>query len=311
MKWFKRYKEFRKGMHVSSYMTSNKNNIKLILFTAVFSLCFINIYRPFDSTEWYDVSGFYYFVYSFLLVLTGILVIAASRFGMSRFIKRNKLHNVEYFLWVLIEILILSIIYTIYTITARPELTWWHFSDVMIVFEQINLKTILVIILPYIVSWLYFANEDKRKKIRTILEKEKTVLPNAIVQFCDENDELRFSAQTGNVVLLESADNYVEITYLNQGVPTKFLLRNTLKRLSNTTLYNSPIKRCHRSRMVNFAHVEALRKQPNGIYLEIDVPNIKMISVSKSYQDEVTEFFLHYKNSIDLNIPILEKKDYK
>ncbi|MFA6832181.1 MAG: LytTR family transcriptional regulator DNA-binding domain-containing protein [Bacteroidaceae bacterium] len=311
MKWFKYYKEFRKGMRVSSYMTSNKNNIKLILFTAVFSLCFINIYRPFDSTKWYNISSFYYFVYSSLLVLTGILVIAASRYAMSRFIKRNKLHNIEYFLWVVVEILILSIIYTIYTIAARPELTWWHFSDVIIVFEQINLKTILVIILPYIVSWLYFSNEDKRKKIRSILEKEKTVLPNALLQFRDENDELKFSAKTGNIVLLESADNYVEITYLNQGVPTKFLLRNTLKRLSNTSLQNSPIKRCHRSRMVNFAHVEALRKQPNGLYLEIDIPNIQMISVSKSYQDDVTEFFLHYKEIIDLNDYDKIKNDYE
>jgi len=292
-------------------MTSNKNNIKLILFTAVFSLCFINIYRPFDSTKWYNISSFYYFVYSSLLVLTGILVIAASRYAMSRFIKRNKLHNIEYFLWVVVEILILSIIYTIYTIAARPELTWWHFSDVIIVFEQINLKTILVIILPYIVSWLYFSNEDKRKKIRSILEKEKTVLPNALLQFRDENDELKFSAKTGNIVLLESADNYVEITYLNQGVPTKFLLRNTLKRLSNTSLQNSPIKRCHRSRMVNFAHVEALRKQPNGLYLEIDIPNIQMISVSKSYQDDVTEFFLHYKEIIDLNDYDKIKNDYE
>ncbi len=310
MKWLKRYKEFRKGMHVSSYMTSNRNNIKLILFTAVFSLCFINIYRPFDSTEWYDVSDFAYFIYSFLLVLTGILVIAASRFTMSRFVKRNRLHNVEYFLWVLVEVLILSIIYTIYTIAARPELTWWHFSDVIIVFEQINLKTILIIILPYIVSWLYFANEDKRKTIRTILEKEKTTLPDAVIAFCDENDEWKFSAQTGNVVLLESADNYVEITYLNKGVPTKFLLRNSLKRLSSTTLRNSPIKRCHRSRMVNFAHVEALRKQSNGIYLELDIPNTKMISVSKSYQDEVTEFFLHYKESTEVLDAEIIKKNY-
>jgi len=310
MKWLKRYKEFRKGMHVSSYMTSNKNNIKLILFTAVFSLCFINIYRPFDSTEWYDVSGFAYFIYSFLLVLTGILVIAASRFTMSRFVKRNRLHNVEYFLWVLVEVLILSVIYTIYTIAARPELTWWNFSDVIIVFEQINLKTILVIILPYIVSWLYFANEDKRKTIRSILEKEKTTLPDAVIPFCDENDEWKFSAQTGNVVLLESADNYVEITYLNKGVPTKFLLRNSLKRLSSTILRNSPIKRCHRSRMVNFAHVEALRKQSNGIYLELDIPNTKMISVSKSYQDEVTEFFLHYKEKTEVMDAEMPRKDY-
>lgn len=308
---FKRYKEFRKSMHVSSYMSSNKNNIKLILFTAVFSLCFINIYRPFDSTEWYAVSSFYYFVYSFLLVLTGILVIALSRFLMSQFIKRNKLHNVEYFLWVLVEILILSIIYTIYTISARPELTWWHVSDVIVVFEQINLKTILIIILPYIVSWLYFSNEDKRKKIRAILKREKTVLPNAIVQFCDENEELKFSTQVGNIVLLESADNYVEITYLNQGIPSKFLIRNTLKRLSNTTLYNSSIKRCHRSRMVNFAHVEALRKQSNGIYLEIDVPDIKMISVSKSYQDEVTEFFLYYNEGTNFTDNKKLNKDCK
>ena len=62
----------KKGKSVDDYLINKANLVKLIAFTAVFALCFINIYRPFNSENWYHVSPIKYFLFSFLLVLTGI-----------------------------------------------------------------------------------------------------------------------------------------------------------------------------------------------------------------------------------------------
>ncbi|MBO4371003.1 MAG: hypothetical protein J5808_06560, partial [Paludibacteraceae bacterium] len=94
-----------KGGKVEEYMTDKGNLVKLVIFTAVFSLVFINSYRPFDSTSWHqESSAFAYFIGSFFLVLTGVLVVAFSRFLMYRFVRKHTMYYAEYLLWVICEI---------------------------------------------------------------------------------------------------------------------------------------------------------------------------------------------------------------
>ena len=41
---------------IPSYIYGKQNIVRLILWTALFALVFINIYKPFSSTSWYKVS---------------------------------------------------------------------------------------------------------------------------------------------------------------------------------------------------------------------------------------------------------------
>lgn len=282
-----------KGKAVDNYMTDKSNLVRLIMFTAIFSLCFINLYRPFNSTMWYNVSSVKYFLFSSLLVLVGILVIAFSRFLMYRFVRKHSLYYMEYALWIVAEVVVLSGFYTCMTIAVNENLSWWSWHDVIEVFKNANINTFLVIFLPYTVSWLYFSYEDKKTRLRRIEENITPQKENAVLQFRDEKGEIRFSVASDKVIFIESADNYVTINYENNQKITKFMLRNTLKRVAHE-LGNSPIKRCHRSYMVNFAHVVALRRRNDEIDLELDVVDVKQIPVSKTYADEMTEAFLLY-----------------
>ena len=49
---------------IPSYIYGKQNIVRLILWTALFALVFINIYKPFSSTSWYKVSEFKFFVLS-------------------------------------------------------------------------------------------------------------------------------------------------------------------------------------------------------------------------------------------------------
>ena len=284
----------RKGKSVDDYLINKSNLVKLIVFTSIFALSFINIYRPFNSESWYHVSPIKYFLFSSLLVLTGILVIAFSRFLMYRFVHKYSLYYVEYVLWIIAEVVVLSGFYTLYTISVNDNLTWWSWQDVLEVFKNANINTVLVIFLPYAVSWLYFSYDDKKMRLQMM---EQGVLPvpigPTVAQFKDEKGELRFSVAFENIIFLEAADNYVVVKYVNQGKLSEFLLRNTLKKMSQE-FENTSLRRCHRSYMVNFEHVVALRRHNDEINLELDVAGVKQISVSKSYGNETTEAFLLY-----------------
>lgn len=67
---------------IPAYYYEKSNLIRLVLFTAFFDLIFINIYKPFSSLTWYPVSEFKFFLFSSLVILTGVLAVAISRFIM-------------------------------------------------------------------------------------------------------------------------------------------------------------------------------------------------------------------------------------
>lgn len=275
---------------VDHYFVDKRNLVRLVIFTAVFSLAFINIYRPFNSEAWVEYTPVGYFMMSCALVLTGIAVLAVSRTLMYKFVKKHSLYYTEYILWVFLEIVALSGFYTLYVIYFRDDLQFWSWEDIILVFKDISITTFMIILLPYSVSWLFFSYVDKRDNLIE-LENRLNRNENIIVQFKDEKGELRFSVSSDSVIFLEAADNYVEINYLNQGKVTQHLLRSSLKKME-AELENTPIRRCHRSYMVNFEHVTALRKNNGELDMEMDVAGIKKIPVSKTYSDETTEAFL-------------------
>ena len=190
------------------------------------------------------------------------------------------------------EIIVLSGFFTLYTIAVNEDLHFWSMEDIIKVFTEANFNTVLVIFLPYSVSWLYFSNQDKKmrlKKMEMGLSKPETL----VLQFPDEKGEVRFTVMSDHVIYLRAADNYISIFYKNNDQVSEYLLRNSMKRMSEL-LVDTPIQRIHRSYMVNFAHVVALRKTPVGISLELDQPNLETMPVSKTFASEVTEAFLRY-----------------
>lgn len=212
---------------------------------------------------------------------------------MYRFVRKHSLYYLEYAVWVVAEVFVLSVCYTCMTIAVNDNLSWWSWHDVIEVFKSANINTFLVILLPYSVSWLYFSYEDKKRRLQRIEESMKPTKDNVVLQFRDEKGEIRFSVASNKIVYIESADNYVIINYESNNKMTSFMLRNTLKRVAHE-LRDMPIKRCHRSYMVNFERITALRRKNDEVSLEFDIVDIKEIPVSKTYANEMTEAFLLY-----------------
>ena len=53
----------------------------------------------------------------------------------------------------------------------------------------------------------------------------------------------------------------------------------------------SGLIRCHRSYIINFKKVKILRKEKDGLFLELDSDEIADIPVSKTYVDEMIKLF--------------------
>lgn len=279
-----------KSTRIKDYYTDKWNMIKSVLFTAIFSLAFVNLYKPFESARWVDVTEVGYFLYSCLFVFVGICVIAISRILMYIFVQRISLSYLEYIIWLVMEVVILSGFYTLYVIWITPSLEFFKYDDIITVFREVNINTLLVVFIPYLVSWLYINNISLRQRV---MELEGLGLSQVgVINFTDEKGENKLSLSANSLIFIESADNYVEINYVSQNKLNKFLLRNSMKRMEEL-LVGTNVCRCHRSYIVNMEHVTAMRRNAEELEMEFRIPEIKKIPISKTYAEKVSEMFMH------------------
>lgn len=277
-------------MKIPEYILKKRNIVRLVIFTTAFALLFINIYKPFGSKSWYDVSDFKFFLFSAPVILTGVLVVVISRIIMYYYSRRHDISYISYFLWVLFEILFMSLFYTIYTLSIEANKE----RDVIAAFKSSTVNTALVLLLPYITLWFYFGWESSRKELEKIEKKsedEPELIPDNIL-FTDDKGTLRLSVRHSDLLYIESDDNYVTIHYSAGNQVKKFLLRNTLKKMEEE-FANTPITRCHRSYLVNFTRVKVMRRERDNIFLELDALGVSDLPVSKSYREKVAERFIN------------------
>ena len=277
-------------MKIPDYTLRKSNIVRLIIFTAAFALLFINIYKPFGSENWYQVSDFEFFLFSAPIILTGVLVVVISRIIMYYFSRKHEISYVTYFLWVFFEILFMSLFYTIFTLSLDTN----HGRDVIATFKSAMVNTALVLLLPYITLWFYIGWEESKKRLAIIenqSEEDTENIPDNIL-FTDDKGTLRLSVRYSDLLYIESDDNYVTIHYTTGGKIKYFLLRNTLKKLEDE-LSGTPVTRCHRSFLVNFTRVKVMRRERENIFLELDAEFAQDIPVSKSYREKVAEKFMN------------------
>lgn len=267
---------------IPAYLTEKQNIVRLILFTAAFALVFINFYSPFNMESFYRVTRLKFFLYSSAVILTGVLVVVISRIIMYQLVKRGKEILVyQYIVWSLAEALCMALFYTFY------ELVILHDPRPFIeAFKKSASNTALVLLLPYSVLWLYFSWADKKKKLIELSETPDPAGQKAMIPFRDEKGTLRLSLKRSDILYLQGSDNYVTIWYNTQNKASKYLLRNTLKKLEDE-LVGESIIRCHRSYLVNMEKVKLIKKEKEGMMIELESNTPVFVPVSRSYMNQV------------------------
>lgn len=271
----------------------------MILFTTVYSLVFINIFRPFNSETWIpNNNSTNYLMYSSLMVLVGMVVVSLSRVVMGLVVKKVQLTFPDYVLWLVSDAVVLSIFYVFIAykvgfvdnyLNDNPGLTLWEV--IFAIFRKSIANTVWMLLIPYTISLLFLDNQYLRSRLKDMGNRGPE---SNTVHLKDEKGEIRLSINIENILYVESADNYVTIKYINNDKIVDFLLRTNLKKLSDD-LRDTPIQRCHRSFMINLLHVTSLKKDQTEFVIQFDTTSIKDITVSKSYQDSIMEAFTKYQ----------------
>ncbi len=265
-------------------LDSKKNRLFLVLFMLVYSILFLNIFIPFNIKDWMPLSGSSQFITLSGFAMVGALGLAFSQFVLRKWLKLEQFVIKQFLIWVLFELLLLTLILTI---IYNDFSNWLYFFGEFL----FTLKhTFLIIIIPYsFVLLILSLFHSKSELLEMKKQRSKTVVKNDLIKFPDDKGNVKFTLPIKDFIYLESTDNYVYIYYRAHEIIKKELLRNSLKNLE-IILKDDPIKRCHRSYMVNLINLNIAKKTGQKISLKLNlVPNL--IPVSKTYQREFLEYF--------------------
>jgi hypothetical protein len=255
------------------------------MFVSISGLVFINLYAPFNASAWTDMSRLEFFFSSSVMILIGMLGIVVSKLLFFLSMGKIRMSYLIFGLWHVAELALMTSIYLVVDLVLLK-------SGMKLVDRYPNLLfiTLMVLVIPYSISWLYLSMKDKRFKLENLTaDTSQEFREQKMISFRDETEKLRFSIKSVDILFVESTDNYVTVHTLEMGKVKKIMLRNTMKRLEKE-LEGTLIQRCHRSYMVNFENIKLVKLISTSLYIYLDSPEEIRIPVSRTYAEHVHEF---------------------
>ena len=270
----------------------------MIIFVPIFALLFIYLYSPLDFNHignnthflaWLNISReMVAQLITIFLILIGMIVAAVSRWCMSIYTRRREMSYIQYISWITCEILVMTLMFTIVALFTDTN------KGIITLFNNSLVKTFLILLIPYTMCYIYCIWQERVAQLRILrarLDEDETALQTAYVQIFDEKGEMRLSIRREHLLMIESADNYICVWYTNQNAPKKVLVRNTLKQVAEQ-LASTHIQRCHRSYLVNLDHVKVLRREKEGVFVELGIDGVPDVPISKTYSDSVQKWLM-------------------
>ena len=236
-------------------------------------ILFMNLYLPFNVDRWYENETIPLFIILSSFGFIGMIVLMISQLIIREILKIRAVKMYGIMLWFLVELILLTV--TMFFIYGTTGLEGEDLiNELFLAFKY----TLLVIIIPYAAVLFYLHTTQKGENIDILLAAS-----NHLLNILDENGELHMAVDLEKVLFLKSADNYVAVYFVKEGKVKKELVRTSLKRLE-TELDEFPIRRCHRSYMVNINKISVSMKSNQGLSLALKDFYDESIPVSKNYK---------------------------
>ena len=263
-----------------------KHNLKLSLGLSLGMFLFILFFQPIDleTTDFNNklliIAGFggitFFSMVSALIIAPSVLpgLFLSGKWNFKRDLVLNTC------IWAAISVA--SIFYARYV--GQTKITFY--SVFTIVFLSLVPVSILIIENRFEILKIKLQealNLDKKPDKISVEENESDE-----IEFESENKSERFSLPLNKIILLRSADNYIEIFWEKESEIIKRLFRKTLINAEYQLKEYQNYVRCHRTCLVNMDYVSKLNIYPQGYKLKLNFIE-EEIPVSRQYILKVKE----------------------
>ncbi len=154
-------------------------------------------------------------------------------------------------------------------------------------------KIVLICLVPPVILRIYRIRYELKLE-NDVVSRENALLQNRLQDLTEnpvQNIVEFYSADTASellklpisdIILIKSADNYVEICYIDHDSIRKKLVRNTLKNVEQMLRPYDQFIRCHRTFIIHVGHIERIHLKINSSYIVLKKLD-ERIPVSRQY----------------------------
>jgi len=167
-------------------------------------------------------------------------------------------------------------------------------SDLSIV---LAVRAVILCFVPILIMAIIRENENLRHQEVNLREniinlklklQEQVENGEELIQFISDNKSENVRVHPGDVLLLNSAENYVEVVFMKDNVRQQKLIRTTLKNVEEQLRKYPEFIRCHRTNIINTKYILKLVSNYQGHRLVIHDYD-KEVPVSRQYLLRVRE----------------------
>lgn len=293
---------------IPKFMVSRRYISVLISFIVLFSALFLMIYKPFSMAIWFGTSQTLNFSFTILFYLSSIVILILSRTLMYTAHNKLEVSIMTYLLWLLVENIVISAIYTIITVNFFPM----PGIETPVLATRTLMCVTIILAIPNAFVMFYAAYCSKCEELVAVqyqyhqLEKKYQLLDSRqsdlravasavspmrddtpkMINLHDNNGTLRLSINTDALYYLESEDNYIKVHYKHNERIVSYMLRSRTRSVEES-LKGTSMMRCHRSYIVNINKIHLMEEDRRMHYITLNDKSINRIPVSKSYYDKV------------------------
>lgn len=272
-----------KDKELPKFLLDKRYLLGSVFFILTFSVLFMAIYSPFSSTAWFSLTNLQDFGMTAAFYLVALAIMLISKLIMYNSQAQVNFNLWKYILWIVAEVIIISIFYTHFTyvfVTPSEE------SLINIMAKSFGC-ILLIIAIPYTILTLYAAYKAKAEELQMLqyemsLSNESSMVYPSLINFYDYNGTLKLTINSDSLYYMESQDNYIKIHYENSGKLCSYMLRSRTKTIEEN-LADTSIVRCQRSYLVNVMKINHIKKGGKARYIVLSHDDIRPIPVSKSY----------------------------
>jgi len=268
---------------VNPFVRLLNEKLKLLIGTAFGVFLFILFFQPF-YLERFDFDDRLLFTGGFGLIVFIISLLMWIFFHL--LLHKNNGNGNDYsigsFMIGVIITILCSVAFTFYL----------RYVGLVSISFYVVFKVVLICIFPPLVYKLYESytglvkqNESlvvERKIIQKQIEHYEEENLNKTIGFISENRAENLTLLISEVIFIQSADNYVEVVYMEGESYKKKLIRNTLKNIELQIKQYSNFIRCHRACIVNLHYIEKLNQDFSSHWITLKKCPDK-IPVSRQY----------------------------
>lgn len=246
-------------------------------FLSIFFLLFAVVYEPLNiKAILADAGNMSYYFHIAMLSSIVLVVSLLSRLILWALSTKYEFPTWRYILFCLAELTIIASLSALYCSLFLDR----KYLEIL---PDCEIFALLILIYPYSLSIIV------RLSACRLLALNRGKEDTSIVKFYDENHRLKIAISPSYILFICADSNYVKINYIENDQVKVYLLRNSMKNITDVA-EQAGLIRCHRSYFVNPQQIKSIvRTKDSLINAELKKKGLDLIPISRMYYNSIID----------------------